>query len=189
MIQHARSVSARGALGLSSPNVRRNAMDAVVSQEVRHSCVRSSRVVPIPRRWDQPLGQEPGGTVANKPGTPRRARSSRKTIAQGMPDVSALPDDLCALYPFQHTRLRVRPAPGIPCALFNRGRDALQAPDAKIAPRECGVMSSIVVPAKRSASRDPYPQNHVVRRNRTTSLRETNAGGYGSSRSRGRQRN
>jgi len=31
--------------------------------------------------------------------------------------VSALPDYLCALYPFQHTRLRVQPAPGIPCAL------------------------------------------------------------------------
>jgi hypothetical protein len=30
---------------------------------------------------------------------------------------SALPDYLCALYPFQHTSLRVRPAPGIPCAL------------------------------------------------------------------------
>ena len=28
-------------------------------------------------------------TVANKPGTPGRARISRKTIVQGMPDVSA----------------------------------------------------------------------------------------------------
>jgi hypothetical protein len=37
---------------------------------------RPSRVVPIPRRWDQPLGlKSPGGTVAKKPGTPRRARS------------------------------------------------------------------------------------------------------------------
>jgi hypothetical protein len=32
--------------------------------------------------------EEPGGMVAKKPGTPGRARSSRKTIAQGMPDVS-----------------------------------------------------------------------------------------------------
>ena len=37
---------------------------------------RPSRVVLIPRRWDQPLGlKSPGGTVAKKPGTPRRARS------------------------------------------------------------------------------------------------------------------
>ena len=31
-------------------------------------------------------GQEPGGMVAKKPGTPGRARSSRKTIAQGVPE-------------------------------------------------------------------------------------------------------
>jgi YD repeat-containing protein len=37
--------------------------------------VRSSCVVVVPRRWDQPPGQEPGGTEANKPGTPARAQS------------------------------------------------------------------------------------------------------------------
>jgi hypothetical protein len=31
-------------------------------------CGWRSRVVLIPRRWDQPPGQEPGGTVAKKPG-------------------------------------------------------------------------------------------------------------------------
>jgi hypothetical protein len=50
-------------------------MDAVVPQDVRRNRVRSSRVVLIPRRWDQPPGQTPGGTGANKPGTPGRARS------------------------------------------------------------------------------------------------------------------
>jgi hypothetical protein len=35
-------------------------------------------------------------TGAIKPGTPGRSRSSRKTIAQGMPCGSALPDDLWA---------------------------------------------------------------------------------------------
>ena len=37
----------------SSRNVVRDAMDAVVPQDVRRGCVRSSRVVLIPRRWDQ----------------------------------------------------------------------------------------------------------------------------------------
>ena len=37
-------------------------------------------------------------TVTKKPDTPGRARSSRKAIAQGVPDVSALPDDLWAFF-------------------------------------------------------------------------------------------
>src|SRR6185437_15919737 len=37
-----------------------------------------NRAVLISRRWDQPPGHEPGGTEANKPGTPRRPRISRK---------------------------------------------------------------------------------------------------------------
>jgi hypothetical protein len=47
--------------------------------------------------------------VANKPGTPRRARISRHTIVQGMPDV---PADLwwtnLRAFVFLHARLRVR---------------------------------------------------------------------------------
>jgi hypothetical protein len=62
-------------------------MDAVVTQDVRHGHVRSSRVVLIPRRWDQVLSIKVDETTgANKPGTPGRARSSRKTIAQGVPE-------------------------------------------------------------------------------------------------------
>ena len=46
---------------------------------------------------------------------------SRKAIAQGMPDCSALPDDLWASFPFSPRGLRVQLAPGIPCALcFSR---------------------------------------------------------------------
>ena len=33
------------------------------------------RALAFPRRWDQPPGQEPGGTGTSKPGTPGRARS------------------------------------------------------------------------------------------------------------------
>jgi hypothetical protein len=66
-----------------------NAGQAAVAAGLLARCARNGRTVkpcgPVPRRWGQPLGQEPGGTGANKPGTPRRARSSRKTIAQGMP--------------------------------------------------------------------------------------------------------
>jgi hypothetical protein len=58
-------------------------------------------------------------TAARKPGTPRRPRISRKTIARGMPVVSAEPVLLacakCTLLCTQGSR--VRPASGIPCAL------------------------------------------------------------------------
>jgi hypothetical protein len=78
---------------------------------------RSSRVVLSPRRWGQACQSNLQATGANKPGTPRRARSSRKTIAQGMPDVRLYLTILCALPFFSTQGLRVRPAPGIPCAL------------------------------------------------------------------------
>ena len=72
--------------GHSSPDVRRAAMDAVVPQDVRHGRVRSSRVVLSPRRWGQVVQSDCTTTVAKKPDTPGRARSSRKTIAQGVPE-------------------------------------------------------------------------------------------------------
>src|SRR6201999_2599717 len=86
-----------------------------------HRGVRSSRVVLIPRRWNQVNRDDLFATGANKPGTPRRARSNRKPIAQGVPDRFGQPVvTTCsyAAYPFLRARLRVRPAPGIPCALF-----------------------------------------------------------------------
>ena len=49
-------------------------------------CGRQSRVVLIPRRWDRvALVMIRAVTEAIKPGTPRRARISRNTIAQGRP--------------------------------------------------------------------------------------------------------
>jgi hypothetical protein len=73
-------------------------------------------------------------TVANKP-THRGERGiSRKAIAQGVPDCFGEPvvtTCSCAFYPFLHARLRVRPAPGIPCALcFSEGHRTTY-PDAK----------------------------------------------------------
>src|SRR5581483_12389243 len=62
----------------SSRHVARDAMDAVVPQGERRFRVRSSRVVLIPRRWNQANGDDPFAMGARKPGTPGRARSSRK---------------------------------------------------------------------------------------------------------------
>jgi hypothetical protein len=77
--------STRGTLGLSSPNVRRVAMDATA----RRRCALRRTVKPCgpdPPTLGSTLGSKsPGGMVAKKPGTPGRARSSRKAIAQGVP--------------------------------------------------------------------------------------------------------
>src|ERR1700755_2149255 len=68
--------------------------------------------------------------VAKKPGTPGRARSSRKAIAQGVPDVSADLYRLVGIFLFSPQGLRVRPAPGIPCALFIRRATDMHHSDA-----------------------------------------------------------
>jgi hypothetical protein len=61
-------------------------MDAVVPQDVR--CVAYGQAVWfwLPDAGVNPRVESPGGMVAKKPGTPGRARSSRKTIAQGVPE-------------------------------------------------------------------------------------------------------
>jgi hypothetical protein len=62
------------------------AVDARVLRDGQQSSGRPSRVVLAPRRWCQVRNtQVLRAMVANKPGTPGRARSNRKTIAQGMP--------------------------------------------------------------------------------------------------------
>jgi hypothetical protein len=71
--------------------------------------VRSSRVVLSPRRWGQANGDDPFATEANKPGTPGRARSSRKTIAQGVPSDFGVPVLACVLF------LSARVAVGAAC--------------------------------------------------------------------------
>jgi hypothetical protein len=95
-------------------------MDASSVQDEARSMRRRNRAVPIPRRWDQALRGERKATVARKPGTPRRSRISRKTIAQGMPDCLGCPVLLaCAkCISFCTQDKRVRPASGIPCALL-----------------------------------------------------------------------
>ena len=59
-------------------------------------------------------------TGARKPGPREEHEGNRKTIARGMPEMFGLPVvTMLVCFHSSHTRLRVRPAPGIPCALFD----------------------------------------------------------------------
>ena len=61
-----------------------------------------------------------GMTGARKPGPREEHEGNRKTIARGMPEMFGLPVvTMLVCFHSSHTRLRVRPAPGIPCALFD----------------------------------------------------------------------
>jgi hypothetical protein len=73
-------------------------VDARAAQTMRGRRVRSSRVVLSPRRWGQVSRDDRRATVARKPETPGRSRSSRSTIAQGMPDRRRTCYDLCAVF-------------------------------------------------------------------------------------------
>jgi hypothetical protein len=125
----------------SSRFVVRAAMDAVVPQDVRQGRVRSSRVVLSPRRWGQvrkdpisalrPKRRDLRTTVTKKPDTPGRARSSRKTIAQGVPDVSAQPDYLCALLLFSTQGCGCGQRPAFPAPSVLRRATMMQSSDAK----------------------------------------------------------
>jgi len=68
-----------GQVAVAAHHLARRARDEADGQAV-WSCP--------PDAGDNPRVEEPGGTGAKKPGTPGRSRSSRSTIAQGMPDVS-----------------------------------------------------------------------------------------------------
>jgi hypothetical protein len=65
----------------------RDAMDAAVCQTSAYCRGRPSRVVPIPRRWDQPLGliTGPAGRWLSSPGHRREREAAINTSARGMP--------------------------------------------------------------------------------------------------------
>src|SRR5580698_1014776 len=72
--------------------------------------------------------------VTTKPGSPGRARSNRRAIAQGRPDCFRFTCMLmCALFFVHqmHMRPRVQRAPGLPCALFVGGRERNGKPRTK----------------------------------------------------------
>jgi hypothetical protein len=91
-------------------------------QGVRPARVRSSRVVLIPRRWDQVAREIALTTGASKPGTPGRARSSRKPIAQGMPVVPAHLYRLVGIFLSAHKACGCGQRPAFPAPSgFSRG--------------------------------------------------------------------
>ena len=90
-------------------HVARDAMDAQLPQSGRRMRVRSSRVVLIPRRWDQANGNAISALRPKRRHSRQRLASpvlwgergvSRKAIAQGVPDVSACLSNLWAFFPF-----------------------------------------------------------------------------------------
>ena len=86
-----------------------DAVDAKAALDGRRRSGRQNRVVLTPRRWRQVFAgsNSPKMTGAKEPG-PRGERDiSRKTIAQGRPDVSANPWFLTRVLTTLHTRLRV----------------------------------------------------------------------------------
>src|SRR6202022_2229942 len=64
----------------SSRSVARVVMDAFGAAGGCHRGGRASRVVLIPRRWDQPLGQEPGGWWLKRPDTRESAEQAVKPL-------------------------------------------------------------------------------------------------------------
>jgi len=144
-----------GRYGQSSPDAARDAMDADVRNDEAHRRGRRNRVVPIPRRWNQVLRDERKATVANKPGTPRRSRISRNTIARGMPVVLAEPVLLaCAKCTVLCTQgPRVRPASGVPRALcLSRVSD-----DARLGRNRVAGMWRLVSVIASAAKQSTYP--------------------------------
>src|SRR5262249_45000967 len=128
----------------------RDAMDALARETSAARGGRRSRVVLMPRRWHQALGDEPGATEANKPGTPGRARSKPEAPLRRECRLSRLPCCClaCARVHFLCTQgSRVRPAPGIPCALFVRGRnESTTRADAAARMRGCVLLTAASLP-------------------------------------------
>ena len=113
--------------------------------------VRSSRVVLIPRRWDQVSSMMIDKAMgANKPGTPGRARSSRSNHCAG--NAGVISAYLCwpaCVFFVLHAWQWVRRAPGIPCTLKKGG--AAHDSDAKRVARMRGHASnSFVIPGRAS---------------------------------------
>jgi len=127
----------------SSRNVARDAMDAPVAQgecteaygQAVWSCPPDAGVKLVDdfheRRW------------LKSPGHRGEHGAADKTIVQGMPGCCGVPvvTTLVCFFVLQ-TRLWVRRAPGIPCALRLDPRDIGSASPGRFTPRECWVVSS-----------------------------------------------
>ena len=136
------SCPTEGAHARSPRTLGQDAVDAWVSRGERRTCVRRSRVVLIPRRWDQVGGSIRQRRWLTSPDTGESAIISRRPIVQGMSECSGEPvvANSCAFL-LSHARLWVRRAPGIPCALCFQ-RVTAKAKLGQIMSRECRAVSS-----------------------------------------------
>ncbi len=156
-----------------------------VLTDERRGCGRRNRVVPTPRRWRQasrrlqrPLARR---WWQSSIGSPRRARISRKTIAQGRPECSPpQPVDFAPLREFFRARAHgCERAPGLSCALrFEEGQgswhgsgktrreNAISCSLGCHAPRMGGIQSSRDVSARGPASLECW----IVRSSRTMTV-------------------
>jgi hypothetical protein len=115
----------RGARARATPrSLGQDAMDVLDSLGVRGEGGRPSRVVPIPRRWDQVLRDVFAGRWwLTSPVHQGERGAAVNTIAEGMPDCfgALLLPSLRKVHSLCRQGLRVRPASGVPCALRSSG--------------------------------------------------------------------
>ena len=159
-------------------------MAADVLTDERRGCGRRNRVVPTPRRWRQVRAKPKGSRRRwwqSSIGSPRRARISRKTIAQGRPECSPpQPVDFAPLREFFRARAHgCERAPGLSCALrFEEGQgswhssgktrreNAISCSLGRHAPRMRGIQYSRGVSARCLASLEYW----IVRSSRTMTV-------------------
>src|ERR1700760_4399841 len=119
----------------SSRFVVRAAMDAL-AQDDRAGCVRSSRVVLIPRCWDQVLSMMfDKATEANKPVLRGERGAAVKPLRRECRTCSALPDYLVCVSSLCTQACGCGQRPAFPAPSIFEGRDAAKL--GHFVPREC----------------------------------------------------
>jgi hypothetical protein len=139
--------------GVSRSSRTRGGMRWTQAALLTRACAggRRSRVVLTPRRWRQVCGGNSAGDGDNKARSPGRAR--RKPLKplrrEGRVSRRTCGDYSCAFYPL-HTRLRVRRAPGFPCALVFEGTGRAQL--GRFVSRDRGIVFEIGTSSLRGAN-------------------------------------
>jgi hypothetical protein len=132
---------------------KRDAMDALMSRDERHRCVRRRRVVLAPLGWCQVSWRTSReATVTKRSWTPGRARNKPPNIAQGMSMFRLHLRRLHSCASYTCTRgCGCSETPGIPCALCFKGSVHMtRAPSRR---GNAGACSSAVMPREGGASR------------------------------------
>jgi hypothetical protein len=132
-------------------NVGRDAMDAIcVARRAARTRTTKSCGPGAPGLALSLAGDLRGDGDYEVTDTGESTKISVNTIAQGRPDVSVEPvvNNSCAF--LLHTRLRVRPAPGLPCALFS-SRDMVRTKPRT--GRVAGMLRRVVIASEAKQSR------------------------------------